>query len=82
MSVRVGERERVVAIYESPFGTFSIIAAVEFRSKVGQPSSHSALLSQSYAGSRERRRGGACALDYKLRTLMQLTRRKARAAFT
>lgn len=47
MSVRVGERERVVAIYESPFGTFSIIAAVEFRSKVGQPSSHSALLSQS-----------------------------------
>lgn len=28
--------ERVVAIYESPFGTFSIIAGVEFRSKVGQ----------------------------------------------
>lgn len=77
----------MVAIYESPFGTFSIIAAVEFRSKVGQPSSHSALLSQSLyqrqtQGAQERRRGGACALDYKLRTLMQLTRIKARAAFT
>lgn len=78
----------MVAIYESPFGTFSIIAAVELRSKVGQPSSHSALLSECSLyqkqthGSRERRRGGACALDYKLRTLMQLTRRKVRAAFT
>lgn len=51
----------MVAIYESPFGTFSIIAAVEFRSKVGQPSSHSALLSQSDAGgAREEERGRVC----------------------
>lgn len=33
---REWEWERVVAIYESPFGTFSIIAADEFGPKVGQ----------------------------------------------